>query len=54
MEISVDNIAGGALMGKSIEAAKALLTDEITSNNYNWLVREQIQRKEVANMMLMQ
>jgi len=30
----LDGAAGDALMGKSIEAAKALL-EEITSNNYH-------------------
>jgi len=34
VKISVDAVAGGAFMGKSIEAAKALL-EEITSNNYH-------------------
>jgi len=33
--MSVDAVAGGALMGKSIEAAKALL-EEMASNNYHW------------------
>ena len=33
--MSVDAAAGGALMGKSIEAAKALL-EEMASNNYHW------------------
>jgi len=33
--MSVDTVAGGALMGKSIEAAKALL-EEMASNNYHW------------------
>jgi len=33
--MSVDATAGGALMGKSIEVAKALL-EEIASNNYHW------------------
>jgi len=33
--ISVDAATGGALMGKSIEAVKALL-EEMTSNNYHW------------------
>ena len=35
MKISVDAAAGSALMGKSIEAAKALL-EEMASNNYHW------------------
>ena len=35
MKISVDAVARGALMGKSIEAAKALL-EEMASNNYHW------------------
>ena len=35
MKISVDAVAGGALKGKSIEAAKALL-GEMDSNNYHW------------------
>ena len=35
MKISVDAAAGGALMGKSIEVAKALL-EETASNNYHW------------------
>ena len=35
MKISVDAVAGGAPMGKSIEAAKALL-EEMASNNYHW------------------
>jgi len=35
VKISVDTAAGGALMGKSIEAAKALLK-EMASNNYHW------------------
>jgi len=34
VKISVDAAAGGALMGKSIEAAKTLL-EEITFNNYH-------------------
>jgi len=34
-KMSIDAAAGGALMGKSIEAAKALL-EEMTSNNYHW------------------
>jgi len=33
--MSVDAAAGGALMGKSIKAAKALL-EEMASNNYHW------------------
>jgi len=33
--MSVDAAAGGALMGKSIEAMKALLED-MASNNYHW------------------
>jgi len=33
--MSVDAAAGDALMGKSIEAARALL-EEMTSNNYHW------------------
>ena len=33
--MSVDAAAGGALMGKSIEAVKALL-EEMASNNYHW------------------
>lgn len=33
--MSIDVAAGGALMGKSIEVAKALL-DDMTSNNYHW------------------
>jgi len=33
--MSVDTAAGGALMGKSIEAAKALL-EEMESKNYHW------------------
>jgi len=32
--MSIDVAAGGALMGKSVEAAKALL-EEMTSNNYH-------------------
>jgi len=35
VKISVDAVAEGALMGKSIEAEKALL-EEMTSNNYYW------------------
>ena len=35
VKISVDAVAGGAFMGKFIEAAKALL-EEMTSNNYHW------------------
>lgn len=35
MKISIDAAAGSALMGKSIEAAKALLED-MASNNYHW------------------
>jgi len=35
VRISIDAAAGGALIGKSIEAAKALL-EEMTSNNYHW------------------
>ena len=35
MKISIDAAAGGALMGKSIEAAEALL-EEMASNNYHW------------------
>jgi len=31
----VDVVAGGALIGKSIEDAKDLL-EEMTSNNYHW------------------
>jgi len=33
--MSVDAAAGGALMGKSIEAAKIVL-EEMASNNYHW------------------
>jgi len=33
--MSVDAAAGGALMGKSIEAAKAFL-EGMVSNNYHW------------------
>ena len=35
MKISIDAPAGGALIGKSIEVAKALL-EEMASNNYHW------------------
>jgi len=35
VKISVDATAEGALMGKSIEAAKVLL-EEVASNNYHW------------------
>ena len=35
VRISIDAAAGGALMGKSIDAAKALL-EEMASNNYHW------------------
>ena len=35
MKISVDAAAGGALIGKSIQAAKALLK-QMASNNYHW------------------
>jgi len=35
VKISVDAAAGGALMGKLIEAAKALL-EEMAPNNYHW------------------
>ena len=35
VKILIDAAAGGALMGKSIEAAKALL-EKMTSNNYQW------------------
>ena len=35
MKISVDTAVGGSLMGKSIDAAKALL-EEMTSNSYHW------------------
>jgi len=35
VKISVDAAVGGALMGKSIEAVKALL-EEMASNNYHW------------------
>jgi len=35
VKISVDAATGSALMGKLIEAVKALL-EEIASNNYNW------------------
>ena len=35
VKISVDAAAGGALMGKSIEATKALL-EEMASNNHHW------------------
>jgi len=35
VRISIDAAVGGALMGKSIEAAKALL-EEMASNNYHW------------------
>ena len=34
MKIAVDAAAGGAIMGKSIEAAKALL-EKMASNNYH-------------------
>jgi len=33
--MSIDTTAGNALMGKSIEAARALL-EEMPSNNYHW------------------
>ena len=33
--MSIDAAAGGALMGKSIEVAKALLED-MAANNYHW------------------
>jgi len=36
VKISVDAAAGGALMRKSIDAAKALL-EEMASNNYHWI-----------------
>jgi len=36
VKISVDAVAGGALIGKSIEAVKVLLED-MASNNYHWL-----------------
>jgi len=36
VKISVNAAAVGALMGKSIEATKALL-EEIASNNYHWV-----------------
>jgi len=35
VKISVDATVEGALMGKSIEAVKALL-EEMASNNYHW------------------
>jgi len=35
VKISVDATIGGALMGKSIDVAKALL-EEMASNNYHW------------------
>jgi len=35
VKISVNAAAGGALMGKSIDTAKALL-EEMASNNYHW------------------
>jgi len=35
VKISVDATAGGALIGKSIQAAKALL-EEMASHNYDW------------------
>jgi len=35
VKISVDAVAGGALIGKSIEAARVLL-EEMASNNYHW------------------
>jgi len=35
VEISIDVAVGGAPMGKSIDAAKALLED-MASNNYHW------------------
>jgi len=35
MKISMDAAAEGALMGKSIEAAKVLL-EKMASNNYHW------------------
>ena len=33
--MSIDNAAGDALIGKSIDIAKALLEDEV-ANNYHW------------------
>ena len=36
MKILIDAAAGGALIGKSIEAAKVLL-EETASNNYHWV-----------------
>jgi len=36
VKFSVDAAVGGALMGKSIVAAKALL-EEMAFNNYHWL-----------------
>jgi len=35
VKISVDAAVGGALIGKSIEAAKNML-EEMASNNYHW------------------
>jgi len=35
VKIAVETAVGGALMGKSIEATKALL-EEMTFNNYHW------------------
>jgi len=44
VKISVDAIAGGALMGKSIEVAKTLL-EEMASNNYHWSSERAAQKK---------
>ena len=35
MKISINAVARGALIGKSIDAAKALL-EEMASNSYHW------------------
>jgi len=49
VKISVDAAAGDALMGKSIEAAKALL-EEMTSNNYHWSSERATPGGAVADM----
>jgi len=43
----IDGIARGALMGKSIEAAKVLL-EEMASNNYHWSDDRTIMKKSIG------
>ena len=51
MKMSINIVASGALIGKSIKGAKALLK-EMTSNNYHWS-NERATLKAVACMELM-